>query len=288
MIGIGGSVTLKLVEKHPGIYDGAIANCVASAGRAENMDAALAYGLAYAVAFGWNDAAWGPIEDLRDDLNFFMEVRPIMEWPRASNFGRWEFIRLIMRLPTQAFWGTDPLTTGYFFGLGMWKATGQRAETESDAGGPVAENVGFEYTLTAAEKGYLAALGVNADELLSAMNARTNITARRSARNYLEHWGGFSGQLTRPVLTMHSIFDGLVPVYNHSAYTAAVTAAGSSDRLLQAFVTNVGHCSFSAAQYLSVVEAMQNWLNTGVKPDASALPVSLGFDLEYVPLPWPF
>ena len=44
----GGLATLKLIEEHPGVYDGVIANCATSAGRPENMDAALAFGLAYA------------------------------------------------------------------------------------------------------------------------------------------------------------------------------------------------------------------------------------------------
>jgi pimeloyl-ACP methyl ester carboxylesterase len=285
---LGGSVALKLIEEHHGIYDAAIANCAATAGRAENMDATLAFGLAYAAAFGWNDAAWGPIEDLRDDLDFFAEVRPMMQFPNESNFGRWEFIRFVMRLPAPAFWGTDPLTTGFFFGLGLWRATGQRAAAESENGGPVAENIGFEYTLTASEKEYLSSLGVDADGLLAFMNARANIAAKRSARKHLEQWGGVSGWLARPVLTMHSIYDGLVPVYNESAYANAVTAAGSSGRLVQAYVTDVGHCSFSKEQYLSVLAAMQHWLNTGVKPDISAFPTSQGFDLEYVPPPWPF
>jgi pimeloyl-ACP methyl ester carboxylesterase len=284
---LGGLVTLKLIEEHPGIYDAGIANCAPAAGTPENMDWALAFGLAYGAAFGWRDDLWGPIEDLRDDVNFFTDVRPYVPWP-PSYFGRWEFIRLMMRLPQVAFWGQDPQTNSFFFGLGMWKATAQRAANEAAFGGPVADNVGYEYTLETAEKTYLGSLGVNADELLTAMNGRANIAARRSARNHAEHWNALTGRLIRPVLTMHSIFDGLAPVYNESAYAAAVAEAGSSDRLVQAYVTDVGHCSFSAPQYLSAIAAMESWLNTGVAPDATALPASLHFNVGHVPPPWPF
>jgi len=170
----------------------------------------------------------------------------------------------------------------------MWKATAQRAAAEAEAGGPVAENAGFEYTLTVGEKTYLGSLGMDADALLAAMNARANITARRSARNHVEHWGGLTGRLRRPVLTMHSIFDGLAAVHNESAYAAAVTEAGAAANLVQAFMNNVGHCSFSADQYLSVVAAMDGWLETGLKPGAAELPPAFGFNLGYTPPAWPF
>ena len=137
-------------------------------------------------------------------------------------------------------------------------------------------------------KEYLDSLGVNADELLTYMNARTNITADVAARNHAEHWGGLSGRLTRPVLTMHAIFDGQNFVSHESYYAARVREAGCSDLLVQAYVNAVGHASFSAAQYLSVLRAMNSWLDTGVRPDASLLPESQGFDLSYVPPRWPF
>ena len=159
---------------------------------------------------------------------------------------------------------------------------------EADNGGPVAENVDLHYTLGTAEKQYLASLGVDADQLLAYMNARRNITADRAARIHAEHWGGFSGRLLRPVLTMHSKFDGLLFVSQESYYAALVQAAGCSNQLVQAYVNDVGHASFSADQYLSVLAAMESWLDTGVRPDATLLPASQGFDLGFVPPPWPF
>ncbi len=73
-------------------------------------------------------------------------------------------------------------------------------------------------------------------------------------------------------------------------YAALVQAAGSGDRLVQAYVNDisVGQVSFRADQYFSVLAAMESWLDTGVRPDASLLPASQGFDLTFVPPPWPF
>jgi hypothetical protein len=49
-----------------------------------------------------------------------------------------------------------------------------------------------------------------------------------------------------------------------------------------------GHASFSAEQYLKALAAMEHWLDTDVRPDASFFPESAGFDNSYVPPPWPY
>lgn len=291
---LGGMVSLKLIEDHPDIYDGAIANAPIAAGNPENADMDLSFSLAYAATFPWHDELWGPVENLRDDLDFFADVLPIFDQESLpgspATFGRWEFIRLIMKLPSQAFWGRDPESGFPFAPFLMAKATQGRSALEAEYGGPFAENVDLQYTLTPAEKEYLASLGVDADQLLAYMNAHTNITADRAARIHAEHWSGFSGRLFRPVLTMHAIFDGLLFVSQESYYAALVQAAGSGDRLVQAYVNDigVGHASFSADQYLSVLVAMESWLDTGVRPDATLLPASQRFDLTFVPPLWPF
>ncbi len=289
---LGGFVALKLIEEHPGIYDGAIANAPPAAGRPENADTGLSFSLAYAATFPWHDDLWGPVDNLRDDLDFFADVRPIFRQESLpgspATFGRWEFIRLVMKQPSEAFWGADSLTNTPFFGLMMFEATARRAGLEAEYGGPFAENVDLQYTLSATEKQYLASLGVDADQLLASMNAGTNITADKTARIHAEHWGGLSGRLLRPVLTMHSKFDEVVFVSQESHYAALVQAAGYSDQLVQAYVNEIGHISFSADQYLAVLAAMESWLDTGVRPDASLLPASKGFDLGYVPPLWPF
>ena len=130
--------------------------------------------------------------------------------------------------------------------------------------------------------------GVNADELLAYMNARTNIVADLVARNRAEQWGGYRERLLRPVLTMHSIFDGQSFVSQEGCFAALVQAAGCSDQLVRAYVNAVGHASFSADQYLAVLGAMNSGLDSGVRPGPSLLPASKGFDLAYVPPPWIF
>lgn len=286
---LGGLLTAKLLEDHPGVFDGGIANCGPLAGDAMDNDWSLAFGLAYSAGYGWPDSLWGPLPDLRDGLDFWTEVAPYVNWPATDpDYGKWEFIRRILQLPWEAFWGVDPQTGNVLFGMGMWKATAMRSRLEQEAGGPVAQNRGVVYSLTPQDKIDLAALGVDADASLAYMNARTNVEASPHALRYLREWGIPDGRLERPLLTMHAIFDGLAVVANEGVYASRVAEARSSHHLVQAYVNTVGHCSFTIDQYLSTVAAMNSWLDTRHRPDATLLPPSLGFNLGFVSPPWPF
>ena len=291
----GGGIALKLIEKYPGIYDGAIANCAPSAGQLENMDSALAFGLAFDAAFtvsgkgGWLED-WGPIGDVRDDI-VVSDVLPYLRTLSIpENQAEWEFVRLVMHVRPEAFWTVDPGTKFPFFQLQMWKATVLRSAAEREAGGPIAENVGAHYTVDA-DDAALAALGLTrewVDERLAYMNDRANIAADRPARMHLEQWGAPTGDLRRPVLTMHHQFDGLAYVTNESYYGGLVEAAGAEFLLMQTYVKGApGHCNFAPVQYIDTLNAMNAWLDTGERPDASFFPAAR-FDLTFTPGPWIF
>jgi pimeloyl-ACP methyl ester carboxylesterase len=281
---LGSMVTLESIEEYPNVYDGAIAACALGAGAPRSWDGAAVLCLAYDVAFGW-PAAWGTVADVRDDLDFDTEVAPrvLAQVRDQSNFGRFEFMRLVSNLPADDFYqGSNWLFTDLFF------ATEGRAEVERRAGGPVVQNTDHVYTLTNAEKLYLATLGVNADALLAEMNARTNISAPRASRHYLEHFASYTGDLVRPVLTIHTTTDGLVPVSHESAYRETVMAAGKENLLSQVYATSVGHCTFTPEQLIAAVAAMDSWLETGMAPGMEFFPRALGFAPDFVPPPYPF
>jgi len=290
---LGGGITLNLIEKYPGIYDGAIANCAPAAGAVENVDSALSFSLAYDAAFGWPVDLWGPVGDVRDDLAV-SDVLPLVPSPSVpANKTKWEFVRLVMHLSPEAFWTKDPGSGYPFFMLQLWKATVLRSGAERENGGPVAENIGMEYTVDADDL-TLASLGLTreqVDAMLSYMNARTNIAADRPARKHLAHWGAPTGSLRRPVLTMHCTNDGMAFVTHESYYKALVEAAGDGDLLVQTYVNGpAGHCSFTPNQYTTALAAMNSWLDTGVRPGASFFPAASPylFNVTFTPGPWIF
>ncbi len=287
----GGMVTAKIIEKYPAIYDGGISVCGVLAGTSEFTDQQLEFGLAYDVTFGWLPE-WGSVEDVRDDLDFWNDVVPLIysQLMDPSNAGKWEFMRLVSDLPPEGFYDMSPF--GFPWAIGrVYNAIGMRAEIEAIAGGPTAENHDHTYSLDDAEKAYLSGLGIDADDLLQKMNARTNISARIAARHNADRYASFSGIIKRPVLTIHTKDDPMTLASQESVYRDAVESAGSSDFLLQVytvlpFPVFAGHCMFTDEQLLRTVEAMEQWLDTGVRPDESFFDPAMGFLPGFVPPPW--
>lgn len=281
---MGGLMTLGLIEKFPGHYDGALALCAPASGTPRRFDQGLDIALAYAVAFGWNPE-WGTPGDIRNDLNFMSDIGPTLQTQLGpEQYGRWEFVRLVNRMPIDSYYA--PLA---FRVTSLLFATAVRAELEGRAGGPVAENVGRIYALTDAEKSYLAGLGVNADALLLEMNAMATFISDHNARNYAEHYVNPSGRITRPVLTLHTEGDSLATPNNESAYRATVDQQGNGNLLMQQFTKGISHCSFTSAQDIAGIEALMYWLDTGQRPDVSVFfTPELGFDSGFVPEPWPW
>ena len=279
---MGGLVTLGMIEKFPGLYDGAVALCPPAAGTPRRFDQALDVALAYSAVLGW-DPNWGTPGDLRDNLNFMTDVAPQIG-PTLGQVGAWEFIRRVNKIPPDTYYAGLNRVQILFF------ATGVRAELERRAGGPVAENIGRVYTLSDDDKTYLAGLGVNADTLLAKMNAPINrFRATPKARNYAEHYVNPSGRISRPVLTLHTEGDWLATPNHEGAYYATVKDQGNAELLMQQFVPGGAHCTFTPAQELAAVDAMVYWIDTGTRPDPSVFfTPALGFDADYVLQPWPW
>jgi pimeloyl-ACP methyl ester carboxylesterase len=285
---MGSVVSFATAEHADELFDGYLSACAVGAGTTRAWDGALGHLLAYKVAFGM-PASWGTPGDVRDDVDFEADVFPKLVFadPAApAYFGKLEFIRLVTQvagpgtIPPPAVW----LPGGFF--TNMYFLTEARAELERRAGGPPAQNLTHTYTLGAAEKAYLAALGVNADALLAAMNTE-RYAARQSARNYARQWSDYSGKVKGPMLTLHTQVDTLVPPQHESAYAATVAAAGRSESLYQAYTVGQGHCAFSGQQLVTALGPLHAWVATGTAPTAEQFPEAQGFLSSYTPAPWP-
>jgi hypothetical protein len=136
---------------------------------------------------------------------------------------------------------------------------------------------------------YLAGIGLPSpvvDAWLAQMNARRNITAQESARNYVRNNTDFNGKIKNPILTVHTIIDPLLVVANESAYAELNASAGREELLFQTFTTGVGHCNLTGPQILTSIGAIDLWVRTGVRPTAAQFPAPLGFNNAFVPPPF--
>jgi hypothetical protein len=83
--------------------------------------------------------------------------------------------------------------------------------------------------------------------------------------------GDPTGVLPVPVVSIHSINDPQVVVEVQSAYRDAVKAAGSGDRLVQAFTDERAHTGQSPPELAAALEALMQWIEKGAKPTAQSI-----------------
>ena len=77
-----------------------------------------------------------------------------------------------------------------------------------------------------------------------------------------------TGDLEMPVITVHNLWDYLVPYFHEPAFQQIVQSAGATDMLLQRAVPDYGHCSNTAfrSAVLQSFTDLVTWVSTGAKP----------------------
>ncbi len=157
-----------------------------------------------------------------------------------------------------------------------------RAELEARAGGNVSWNTGVNYVSDLAKSADLRevralyqAAGLSLRGDLRTLNQATRISADPSAVAYLNRYITFNGELSMPVLTMHTTGDGLVVPENEQAYRSVVRRAGDSRLLRQIYVSRAGHCAFTPAETITAAQTLLNRLATGHWDDQALQPASL-------------
>jgi pimeloyl-ACP methyl ester carboxylesterase len=157
-----------------------------------------------------------------------------------------------------------------------------RAEIESRAGGNPSWNVGVDYRQQLAispDRDEVSALyraaGLDLETDLRALDGGPRIKADPQAVAYLDRYVSFDGSLKVPVLTMHTTADGLVIPQDETAYAAVVRGAGNQDLLRQVFVHRAGHCAFTSAETIALIQVTLERLDSGRWDDAALTPASL-------------
>lgn len=171
-----------------------------------------------------------------------------------------------------------------------------RAVLERRGGGNMTWNTGVDYgalltqSINCAEVGELyrrANLDLDVD--LDTLARAPRIAPDADAVAYFEQYIVFNGQLSGvPVLTMHSIGDGLVPVNHMSSYRDVVHWAGNANLLRQVYIGRAGHCFFTTAEVLTAIECLIERVDGGTWPDVepdrlNAIAAALGPEHNLLP-----
>jgi dienelactone hydrolase len=161
--------------------------------------------------------------------------------------------------------------------IGLWFGFAGRAELEARAGGNPSWTRGADYgalldrSVAAPEvRGLYGQAGLDVGADLSRLASGPQVAADPAAAGWLSRFGTPSGALRRPLLTLHTVGDGLVPVANEQALAASVSAAGAGGLLRQAFVGRAGHCAFTPGEAVASLQALVARLDSGGWPDVSA------------------
>jgi pimeloyl-ACP methyl ester carboxylesterase len=233
----GGLIATMLVEKHPGIYDGGLAMC-------------------------------GPIGGMPYQLQYLGDFRVVFDYffPGVFDFGmvnvpenaweNWDSYETNIPIAIQA----DPMATAQLFSV---------TQAAYDPGDPKS------YGLTTLGVLYYSIWGTNDliataggmpydnrdttyvgsynDAALNAGVERVKSDGR--ARAYARRAYQPSGELERPLVTLHNTLDPVVPFWHEEIYAGLATP---SWLLVPIQVEGYGHCAFSPAQILGAFDLLKD------------------------------
>ncbi|NKX49148.1 alpha/beta hydrolase, partial [Arthrobacter deserti] len=136
--------------------------------------------------------------------------------------------------------GDSGWTTGVDYGT-LLRSSGQRQQVEHMYG--------------------LAGLDLGAD--LSTLTDNADIAPDEEGLRWMLRTSTPTGELQVPLLATHTLVDLLAPVEYQEEYAETIRQAGRNSLFRQAFVDRAGHCSFTVAENLASIEAMDERLETG-------------------------
>jgi hypothetical protein len=273
---MGGLITVALAERRASGLDGALSACGSVAGSLAMMNMALDGAFAFTSLIG-------------PDANSLPEAM-------ASPQGR-------ARLALAAALGGMP--RGQLEQIAPTFAAGvflPREDQEQRAGGAFSWNTGVDYRVLLDRSGrrrwvaaYYRRSGVSLDRDLETLNAAPRISANPQAVAYMRAHYVPSGKLKVPLFSYHTLGDGLTSPVLEGAYARQVQQAGRESKLRAGWVAAAGHCTFSPAEHIIALRALESRLQSGhwdVDPDQlNAMRVAPGLGLHrfvrYTPYPLP-
>jgi len=277
---MGGIITAGLVQQYPDRFSGALPMCGVTAGGVGFFNSMLD------AAFTFNTLIAGgslQVANISDPLTNYQNAESWLGYAEGTPQGqaRIAFAAAMFDVPGWFDPATkEPAATDYATRQAnqfYWMAYDvfpfafyYRSELEARAGGNPSWNTSVNYARQLQRSANNAAvqalyktagLSLNAD--LNTLKNAVRIPANQSAKNYLIQNITFNGQLSVPVLALHTTGDGLVPPEDEQAYAATAHKAGNQALVRDVFVHRAGHCVFTPAETVTALKALTTRMATG-------------------------
>ena len=269
-VSMGGHVTAAAIEKYPNVWDGALPAC-GVVGDVELFDYFLDYNVGSAAIAGlapdytYPDANW--TSTTVPDIKGLLSTEPGGAWaggfpqifgapspltPAGESFKDFVEIgsggdRVTFDVAWNFWHGLASPTGDFFFGLGEGDGT------IANRKGTVSQNTDMTY---ADEYGF------DIDDDVVRITAANRV--RKSQGN--KPAPIINGTPSIPVLSIHTTGDLFVPIEMEQLYAQEVIDNGLGDLLVQRAIRDVGHCSFTGAEWEQSYTDLFSWVETGVKP----------------------
>lgn len=282
---MGGLASIALVERHPERVDGALALCGSISGVLGMMNTALdgAFAFKTLLAPGSDLRLVNTVDDRANGAAAQLVLSRAMQTPQGR--ARVSLAAALAQLPG---W-TDPASPepeadayeeqleqqAKAFIIGVFLP---RADQERRAGGVFSWNTGVDYAAQLraggrrkAVEALYAKAGLSLDADLEILAKAPRIAAEPGAVAYMSANYTVSGDLRRPLLTIHNVGDGMTVVSTSAAYASAAKGRERTANLAQGFVGNAGHCLFSVDERLAAIRTLEARIDTGrwdAAPDA--------------------
>jgi len=277
---LGGIITAGLVQLYPERFTGALPMCGVLAGGIGTWNQALDGSFAFNVLLANSNLS---VVHITDPSGTFKKAEAILQATQNSPQGKAR-IALVAALGDIPGWfdprSAEPAPQDYTTreqNQYAWEsqvdfpfAFGARAELEYRAGGNPSWNAGVDYskqlklsTSSNEVKALYKQAGLNLNTDLATLAKAPRIKADPKAKQYLNKYITFNGDLDVPVLTIHTTGDGLVVNQDEQAYKSVVDAHGDARLLRQTFVHRAGHCTFTPAEKLTAFGTLIHRLDTG-------------------------
>jgi pimeloyl-ACP methyl ester carboxylesterase len=225
----------------------------------------------YPAAFAGGLAVCGPIGDFRGQINYLGDFRVIFDYFFPTTLPRAQVGTAINVLPAFAQnWGNGATGfSGAIAGSVLANPNGASSQLFAVTRAATDPNVPATAAATAVQVLWYSAFAtMDARDVLTGQpysnvgrwyfGSRNDWLLNRLVPRYLASPSALSalrayqttGRLQKPLVTMHTLLDPVVPYWHEPMYTLRAIAAGSGARHINIPIARYGHCSFTSGELL--------------------------------------